>query len=179
MSVGARKFCPACHLLNDMAATECEHCGVPFEGGVSSAESTTTHVGGDTSYLTPETQAALENMERDVPENGLALFLANHDQPFDVRTDDDFILGRKMGEPLGTVVDLTPFNAFSMGISRQHARIQRVENGYQITDLNSTNGTWLNEGRLPPDQPVPLPNAAQIRLGRMRLYVIYRLKKNN
>ena len=178
MPVDAGKFCPACKLLNDTAATECVHCGAPFEGGVNDSVSTTYEmVVGDTSLLTPETQARLENVERDVPENGFAIFLANHEQPFDVRTEEDFILGRKTSETQGQVVDLTPFNAFDMGISRRHVRIQRVENSYQITDLGSTNGTWLNEERLPPNQSVTIPRAAHLRLGKMHLYIIHRLKK--
>lgn len=175
MPIEGGKFCPACQLLNDAAATECVYCGVPFESGVSSTASTTSQVAGYTTLLSPED---LNNVERTVPENGIAFYLSDHERPFDVRTEDDIILGRKTDETLGKIVDLTPFNAFSMGISRRHVRIQRMEeNGYLITDLNSTNGTWLNEVRLPPDQPTPLPNAVQIRLGKMRLYVIYRLKK--
>jgi pSer/pThr/pTyr-binding forkhead associated (FHA) protein len=49
-------------------------------------------------------------------------------------------------------------------------------NGYQITDLGSTNGTWVNDVRLIPNQPTFLPNAAQVRIGRMELYFLYRLK---
>jgi hypothetical protein len=177
MSVDAGKFCPACQQLNDSTATECMYCGVPFESEISSIVSTTRQVQGETSILTPEALALLENVERDVPENGIAFYLANHERPFDIRTDDEIIIGRKTDDTTGKLVDLTPFHAFNMGISRRHVRIQRVENSYQITDLESTNGTWLNSERLPPDQPVPLPNAAQLRLGRMRLYVIYRLKK--
>jgi hypothetical protein len=178
MPVNDGKFCPACHLRNDPDATECEHCGVPFEGNANSAMSTTSQMEGETAFLIPGTLALLKNAEKDVPENGIALYLTNHERPFDVRTDDDFILGRKTAQTLGKVVDLAPFNAFSMGVSRQHARIQRVEDAYLVTDLNSTNGTWLNEKRLTPDRPVPLPNAAQLRLGSLRLYAIYHLKKN-
>ena len=177
MSVDAGKFCPACQLLNDATTTECMYCGVPFEGDKSSAVSTTRQVQGDTASLTLEAQALLENVERDVPENGIAIYLTNHERPFDVRTDVDIVIGRKTDETMGKMVDLTPFRAFEMGISRQHVRIQRVGRGYQITDLESTNGSWLNGERLLPDQPVPLPNAAQLRLGKMRFYVIYRLKK--
>ena len=33
-------------------------------------------------------------------------------------------------------------------ISRIHAKISREEDCYYLTDLNSTNGTFLNGGRL-------------------------------
>ncbi|MBM3128626.1 MAG: FHA domain-containing protein [Chloroflexi bacterium] len=32
---------------------------------------------------------------------------------------------------------------YDPGISRQHARLHRVEDGFEIQDLGSTNGTWL------------------------------------
>jgi hypothetical protein len=38
-------------------------------------------------------------------------------------------------------------------------------NGYQITDLNSTNGTFVNEQRLSPSQPRPLNSGDGIRIG--------------
>jgi hypothetical protein len=177
MSSGAGKFCPACQLLNDAAATECMYCGVPFEKNINTDAPTTTKMQGDTTLLTTDAKVLLDNVERGVPENGIAIYLTNHERPFDVRIEDDIIIGRK-AEATDNVIDLTPFRAFEMGISRRHVRIQRVENSYQITDLESTNGTWLNGKRLLPDKPVPLPNAAQLRLGSMRLFVIYRLKNN-
>jgi len=42
-------------------------------------------------------------------------------------------------------------------------------NGYQITDLGSTNGTFLNEQRLAPNQPYPLNNGDVIRIGETRI----------
>lgn len=38
-------------------------------------------------------------------------------------------------------------------------------NSYQITDLNSTNGTFVNEQRLPPNMPRPLTSGDVIRIG--------------
>jgi FHA domain len=38
-------------------------------------------------------------------------------------------------------------------------------NGYQVTDLNSTNGTFINEQRLAPNSPRPLNNGDVIRIG--------------
>jgi pSer/pThr/pTyr-binding forkhead associated (FHA) protein len=175
--VDAGKFCPACQLLNEASATECIYCGVPFEKDLGTAVSTTRQTKVDKAALSPEAQALLQNAERDIPENGLAIYLADHERPFDVRTDDDILVGRKTEDTSAKMVDLTPFHAFNMGISRRHVRIQRIGNRYQVTDLYSTNGTWLNGERLAPDMPMPLPNAAQLRLGKLRLYVVYRLKK--
>ncbi len=67
---------------------------------------------------------------------------------------DEMSLGR------GTENDLVVPHA---SVSRAHARIQRRNGAYQLVDLNSTNGTFLN------DQPVhgavPLDPGSEVRLG--------------
>jgi diguanylate cyclase (GGDEF)-like protein len=48
----------------------------------------------------------------------------------------EFVIGR---EPeCSLVID-------EQAVSRHHAKIERVENRYSITDLDSTNGTWVNQ----------------------------------
>lgn len=49
-------------------------------------------------------------------------------------------------------------------VSRMHAKIERTENGYQITDLNSTNGTWVGEHQLEANETFPLKINDKIRL---------------
>jgi hypothetical protein len=50
--------------------------------------------------------------------------------------------------------------------SRRHFQLQRTPAGWQIEDLNSTNGTSLNGRRLPPGVPVPLALSDRITVGR-------------
>lgn len=45
---------------------------------------------------------------------------------------------------------------FSNEISHQHARIDWCNDHWTITDLNSTNGTYLNGRRLTPNKGYPL-----------------------
>jgi len=54
-------------------------------------------------------------------------------------------------------------------ISRNHARITVAQRRYQITDLGSSNGTFVNEQRLTPNVPRLLSGGDQIRLGRVVL----------
>ena len=69
---------------------------------------------------------------------------------------DETSLGR------GTENDLVVPHA---SVSRTHARIQRRNGAYQLIDLNSTNGTFIN------DQPVhgsvPLAPGSEVRLGEV------------
>lgn len=176
MSPEKEKSCPACKMLNDASSTTCIYCGIPFEGGKKETSSTTGLVLVNFSYSAVGTNGLSDQYARKIPENGIAIYLSNYMHPFDVRLDSDFVIGRKTdGAPAG-LLDLTPLEGYIMGVSKQHVRIQDIGNGYQITDLGSTNGTRVNEERLIPNQPVFLPNGSRLRLGRMPLYINYRLK---
>jgi hypothetical protein len=80
------------------------------------------------------------------------------------------VMGRKAGEVTPTV-DLAPYCATELGVSRQHARIDLVRNSLQITDLYSANGTYLNHQRLQPRMPYVLQNHAVIQLGKLVLRI--------
>ena len=50
-------------------------------------------------------------------------------------------------------------------VSRRHARLEYEGGSWHVTDLDSTNGTYLNGTRVPPNVATPLPYGANIRFG--------------
>ena len=70
-------------------------------------------------------------------------------------------------------LDLSPDNAAQLGVSRVHALIQRVDRGVTIMDFGSTNGTLLNNYRLPPDLPYSLRSGDEIRFGHLLVHVFF------
>lgn len=50
-------------------------------------------------------------------------------------------------------------------VSKHHCRIQLAKDGVEIIDLRSTNGTYLNQQRLPPHVAVPWKDSPDIRVG--------------
>jgi ABC transport system ATP-binding/permease protein len=54
-------------------------------------------------------------------------------------------------------------------ISKRHAEIMFANDAWHLTDLQSTNGTYLNGSRLLPNQQAPLQHAQIIRLGDTEL----------
>ena len=66
-------------------------------------------------------------------------------------------------------VDLNPHGALELGVSRKHALITQSGNQYYIEDLNSVNGTLLNQRRIPPRTRMPLNPGDQVMLGRLGL----------
>ena len=52
--------------------------------------------------------------------------------------------------------------------SSRHAEIRPMDNGYAITDLGSTNGTFVNEQQLRPNEPRQLNAGDSVRVGDTR-----------
>ncbi len=176
MTLDEVKFCPACKMGNDSEAKACIYCGIPFEVSAGGTSTNTSQMPTVSPHSTDEIEADAEKYVREIPDMGMAIYRANYMTPFAVRLDSHFIIGRRTDGGSDDLLDLTPLDGYIMGVSKQHVRIQLVGTGYQITDLGSTNGTWVNDVRLIANQPAILPNAARVRLGQIDLYFIYRLK---
>ena len=59
------------------------------------------------------------------------------------------------------------------GVSRQHAEILRVESGYNLRDLSSTNGTFVNSKKIEQGDYL-LQDGDTIRLGASKVSYIFR-----
>ncbi|MCS7064722.1 MAG: FHA domain-containing protein, partial [Fimbriimonadales bacterium] len=56
-------------------------------------------------------------------------------------------------------------------VSGTHATIEIVGNEVRITDLGSTNGTFIGDVRLTPNLPTPIESGAVLTLGRSQFVV--------
>lgn len=54
-------------------------------------------------------------------------------------------------------------------VSKIHARLEYEMGGWRLTDLGSTNGTYVEGVRLAPNVPTPLAYGSSVRLGGMAL----------
>lgn len=171
----SENICPVCKTKNELEAVVCGHCGVrlddPFlELGPKTKTS-------DMQALTPEMireWSLQQAKEAAVPESGVAFYVEGYSKPAYVDADGEFVLGRKAGMMSEMLLDLAPFGGYSLGLSRRHVVIRRTGRGYDVMDLGSVNGTWLNEERLAPHTSYSLPSGSHLRLGRMRILVLYR-----
>jgi predicted Ser/Thr protein kinase/ribosomal protein L40E len=59
-------------------------------------------------------------------------------------------------------------------VSRRHAHILRARNGYFVTDLGSSNGTYVNDQPLTPQKPRLLRNGDQIAIGEVVIQFLVR-----
>ena len=53
----------------------------------------------------------------------------------------------------------------AVGVSREHARLERTLNGWQVVDLQSTNGTYVEKNRLLAGVPEPWEQESVLRIG--------------
>ena len=59
-----------------------------------------------------------------------------------------------------------------LGVSRQHASIRGNTNGFWVTDLNSRNGTYVNDIKLG-KEPHRLRNWDRIKLGGISIHWVF------
>jgi pSer/pThr/pTyr-binding forkhead associated (FHA) protein len=88
---------------------------------------------------------------------------------------DDFTIGRMSeGQSIIPDIDLSPYSAYQEGVSRIHAAIKVGSQEVNLIDLNSINGTSINEQKISPNLLHPLNNGDTITLGRFKFQVIIR-----
>jgi FHA domain-containing protein len=164
-------ICPVCKNKNELEAVVCGYCGAALEDPFLDPGAKTK---------TSDLQAVGIEKIRDwsidetvVPAGGIAVYLEGGFNPVYVASKAELVIGRKVGATSDVSLDLSPSGGYHLGISRRHAVIRRTEQGYEVLDLGSVNGTWLNNERLAPHQPYPLASGSHLRLGSMRLFVRY------
>ena len=68
--------------------------------------------------------------------------------------------------------------ADDMLVSRHHCIIQKIKDSYFLKDENSSNGTFLNGCRVPPDKYVRLNSGDRISIGYGAIIEVYKSKSN-
>lgn len=138
------------------------------------------HISPDTFNIGPDTETArqLADAQQRAPgpeselvfEEGMVLRMdvRGSSAPILLTPGRQTILGRR--DPTDREIpdlDLGPYAAHQMGVSRHHAVIEFNERQLRILDLESRNGTYVNGTKLEPRQPHPLRNGDEIRIGKM------------
>ncbi|MBN2387635.1 MAG: FHA domain-containing protein [Anaerolineales bacterium] len=173
------KFCPACGHENSAEADACLFCGAPLEKSIQNAGISTEKLAEQAGRVDEDT--LMEAPTVPPPARGVAIYLAGDATPIAVMFQDEFILGRPIDKAEEAhkddiIVDLRPYGALEMGVSRRHLKIRRSKDGYEAIDMGSINGSYVYEQRLIPHQPFALFNGALIRMGNLRLFITFRFR---
>ena len=166
------KFCPVCKNKIERKAVTCTHCGISLADHHLSSPMVTLDSTILGQFSTKITDSPIDDSL--IPDDGIAVYAAGSSEPVYLQVDSELILGRKGDEPSeDALLDLSELGGYQAGISRRHAIIRKRENGFEIVDLASTNGSWLNDERLVPNKPVPLESGSQLLFGHMQLLVMH------
>ena len=89
--------------------------------------------------------------------------------------ESESVIGRTIEQRNHFVeIDLSPFGAKSRGVSRRHARIQfdSQQEVWQLTDIGSQFGTFINNLQLEPNETVTLEDGQTVRFGGMNFRIV-------
>lgn len=102
----------------------------------------------------------------------LRIHIRHTGEVVEARFKKECVLGRKHADSEPDV-DLGPFGAVDLGVSRLHAKLTEQTYTVMVQDLGSRNGTFLNGERLIPKQPRVLRNEDELRLGHLVLRISF------
>ncbi len=161
--------CPECGYFSAAQAIECPQCGTKLP-----REPITTLIRRD-----PSVQPALTR-GKDILPAAAAVILQFYPSGLCeiLRLDIPLLLGRivqteKLDAPDHQVFDLSEFQAHHHGVSRRHCLLTRRGEHLLATDLGSTNGTYLNDKRLHPNEPQQVAHSDQLTLGTLHLIIYF------
>ena len=142
--------CRRCGHENEIGANFCSSCGQPMP--VDDESTITLAELSDRLELDEELGAALAEL----PE-GMGMLIVRKGPNAGSR----FILDAET-TALGRHPDSDIF-LDDITVSRRHAVVRRVDTGYEVTDVGSLNGTYVDHDRV---ETAPLPNLADLQIGR-------------
>jgi len=108
----------------------------------------------------------------DVPDT--VVFEFPDGKKLEVNTSQEIIIGRKSREEDPDVtVDLEAYDGHKMGVSRHHALIKYLKGSLILVDLDSINGTFVNNRRALPAKRYALMDGDAITVGRFTMKIYY------
>lgn len=132
---------------------------------------------GETNYLRPRHDVPemparrTDTLDLDTPA-AIRFILTEQAAAFDLPIHSYMVVGRKNSPQDQQVdVDLGPFDAHKLGVSRYHAIITVVNGRISIKDFNSTNGTLLNGYVLQPMHAYRLRHGDELSLGELKIKI--------
>jgi hypothetical protein len=163
--------CPRCGVPYRADRSTCPHCTLALSSDelastrpLSRMPTMPPHLSSASEALTPHHVVLLQALP-----SGVCLTLPH---------DAVMILGRRATtEPLSTpsypLLSLEHLDAHQHGVSRHHCLLERRASGLTISDLGSTNGTYLNGRRLEQHRAYPLVHRDHLILGTLHLAVFF------
>lgn len=164
--------CPHCGQSNAEGETYCYRCGHILPAALPGVTATTTQLEDVYESLEPRRRWGTAYFDQQAR---LQLTFRDTGESVTLQITSDLVLGRAHNEPgiPQPDVDLLPYGAHEKGVSRRHLVLQRDHDTITVTDLNSSNRTYLNGQMLLADEPRILRDNDELRLGHLVIRVEY------
>jgi hypothetical protein len=162
------KTCSICSYLNDRTAIYCAGCG----RRLFASKHQPTEQQGLSWTLRPRTTWG----EMRLPESAVVVMqILTAADPLVLPREQKLVIGRGGAAGLRAPdVDLTSWGAEPYGVSRRHASLEIRDDAVFLTDLGSTNGTYLNAQRLNPGEARIVCSGDEICFGNLLVTLYFR-----
>lgn len=120
--------------------------------------------------------ASLNYIPAATRQDTIVMFLDTYREPVTRIVERQITLGRQnpSASPASVEhVNLEDYGALDKGVSRMHLSIRRIGKHYEVEDLSSANGTYINGSQIPPHQAHVLKNGDEVQLGDLRIHIYF------
>jgi hypothetical protein len=168
-------YCSNCHHQEILGSLFCSECGSRLM--IFESEETIHIKNFDKESGQAGMNTGQNNSEDPNPEPGASSFFSfsilEFGKEIKIPKNSECTLGRfNEGQPILPDIDLTEYDARAKGVSRLHAVIKGSEMNLTITDLESSNGTFVNGQKLKPYTDFPIKQGDILSLGKLKMQVL-------
>lgn len=159
-------ICKNCSFENPVERTKCILCGHDLSDSNFSTEkihNIKTEELGEAQPLPPP-QSLL------APQANVSIYLLAPRVIIPLEGKNEFVLGRETWDEAQSEVDvdLTAYEGFQLGVSRKHCVIKTSDQASYVIDLNSSNGTFVNNAKIPPYEETRINHGDVVSMGLLR-----------
>lgn len=164
--------CPNCNHEEPEGAIFCSECGTKL---ITTDGLSTARIEINSARLMNAEAASKQDAPIPVTEAQVNLHIIRTGQILPLIGREEFTLGRiSQGQSILPDIDLSPFDAYSQGVSRLHATLKIREGYLYIEDLGSSNGTRVNNVKIPAHNDHLVHHGDVVSLGRFKIQALIR-----
>lgn len=164
-------LCPSCHHQEYEGMLFCSECGAQLN--MEDHLVFRAFKQNSSQLIPPGSNADLAETAIGKTSPFFSLHLVEEDRIFNIEGNTEITVGRSGSkQPILPDIDLAPYNAFELGVSRLHAMLKIVDDRLIITDLGSANGTWINGKKIAPQVDQILNHLDMVTFGKLKVQVL-------
>jgi len=148
------KICPSCGAENDINTTLCDMCMADI--------SAVSPIDTDTLKNTSTSENIVDSSATVIERRRVLYFMAS---------DGSGGFTVASGSVIGREAEGREYLASRMTVSRRHAKIN-FNVSWFIEDLNSSNGTFINENKIAPNEPQRMNNGDSVALSHSCVFTV-------